>query len=62
MSISSNNKKKEELKRLTIEAISEECKKSSSQKHQELRVIAKGLEEGRELDLKILNILLLHWT
>jgi len=53
----SNNtdNKKEELKRLVIDALTEEFKKASSQEHEAVRAFSKGLEEDQELELTILT-------
>lgn len=55
MSNADANAKKEELKRIVIKAITEEIKKPSSQEHEDVRAIAKGLEEGQELELKVIT-------
>lgn len=45
--------KKEETKRVVIEALTEEFKKPSG--HEEINAFSKGLEEGREMQLKVLT-------
>jgi hypothetical protein len=49
------NTKKEEYKRLVIEAITEEVNKPSSQEHEDVRAIAEGLEKDLELELKVVT-------
>lgn len=53
-----DNNKREELKRLVIDAISKECAKHDSsplQQHDDLRAVANGLAKGRKLQLTILT-------
>jgi hypothetical protein len=52
---SNNDNKKEELKSLVIDALTEEFKKPSSQEHETVRAFSKGLEEDQELELTILT-------
>eukprot|EP00537_Pseudo-nitzschia_pungens_P003361 CAMPEP_0172366158 /NCGR_PEP_ID=MMETSP1060-20121228/13764_1 /TAXON_ID=37318 /ORGANISM="Pseudo-nitzschia pungens, Strain cf. cingulata" /LENGTH=579 /DNA_ID=CAMNT_0013089887 /DNA_START=170 /DNA_END=1908 /DNA_ORIENTATION=+ len=51
----SDEQKKEELKRITLEAIAKECFDKSSSEHNDLRIISEGLAAGRELELTILT-------
>jgi hypothetical protein len=50
---SEGDNKKDELKRLVIDALKEEFKKPSG--HEDINTFCKGLEEGREMQLKILT-------
>jgi len=54
---SHSEKQKAEYKRLVIEAITEELKKPTSHEHEheEVRVLAKGLDDGEELKLTVLT-------
>jgi hypothetical protein len=53
----SNNlqNKKEELKRLVIQALLEEFKKPTAEEHEDLIAFSQGVEEGQELELTILT-------
>lgn len=50
-----NEKKREELKRVVIDALTEEFKKPAAQSFEDINDFVKGLEAGREMELIILT-------